>query len=631
MGLTERLPAPLSQRIAGASGALYSRQGREFDVAVGGIPFMLATSSELPQSVETIKVRKEQFDTEDPGEQSLTGYWRRSQSSFHEGAGNLYQENSVQNAPGNGFYASSGVDVFTQGRLTLLHKMIESTGAAASYSNVRTYSDGTTVQFSAVGDGALHQSAAASGSFTSLHAPATKTIVDGLIANTEFYDVASDGTLYDGLVSSPGTATSWPLTSTAFAAPTKMTWGKHRLWIIGGQNIWQPDLSLAAATNQPAIFVHPNKGWRYTALAEGPAAMFFAGHDGFQSSIQSVTLDAGGAVPTLTGAAVSAVLPDGELVQRIAVVAGQYIGIGTNRGFRIGVIGSDSTIAYGPLLVEPAGIESCTAACSQGRFLLAAFSVTDGSTMAYRFDTGTQLSDGVFPYAADIDTGITGSITSLVANNSQLLCTATDGKVWHQSDTEYVDSGFIQSGRIRYRMTELKQFRFITLGIEPLQGNIAVTLVRDDGSDAILGSITQQGEIFRDAFEYRGDSMEFASLKLTMVPDNDGTAAPVVTSTLIRALPAVQPQRLISLPLMCFDRERAASGQHYGADGFSRDRFEALKLLEDQGELVTYQDFSGGTGNFRVIVEGLKYVQTSPARAKNPGGIIYLELRTVGV
>lgn len=631
MALSRRLPTPLSGRIAGAAGAAFSRQGREFDVAVGGIPFMLATTQDLPQTIETIKVRKEQFDTEDPGEQSLTGYWRRSQSSFHEGAGNLYQESSVQNVAGNGFYSSAGVDVFTPGRLTLLKKMVASTGAATTHTNVRTYSDGSTVKFSAVGDGALHTSTAAAGSFASLHAPASKTIVDGLIANTQFYDVATDGTLYDGAVSSPGSATTWPLTSTASVAPTTIAWGKHRLWVIGGQNIWQPNLAASGGTNQAAIFVHPNKGWKYTAIAEGPSAMYFAGHDGFASSIQAVTLDSGGGVPTLTGASISAILPDGELVQRIAVLAGQFIGIGTNRGFRIGVINADSTITYGPLLLEPVGIQSCKAICTQGRFFVVAFDVTGGSSMAYRFDTGTQIAEGVFPYAADIDTGVAGSITSLVANNNQLLCTASDGKVWYQSLTQYVSTGFIQTGRIRFRTTEAKQFRFLNLGIEPLQGTITASLIRENGVEFGLGSVTEQGAAFKDSFSYQGGSMEYASIKLTLAPTGGLTAAPVITSTLLRALPTVRPQRLITLPLLCMDREKAISGQSYGGDGFSADRFAALRFYEDAGEVLIYQDFAGGTGNYEVVIESLKYVQTSPARAKNPGGIILLELRTVGV
>jgi hypothetical protein len=460
-----------------------------------------------------------------------------------------------------------------------------------------------------------------------MHSPVGKVIVDGLIAGSNFYDVASDGTLYQGLTSSPGTATTWPCGTT----PSRLAWGKHRLWMIGGRKLWQPDLSLAGGTSQSPIFTHPNLGWNYTCITEGPTAMYFGGHDGFQSSIQAVTFDSGGGIPTLSGATVTAVLPDGELVQELAVVAGEFIGIGTNRGFRVGVINSDASITYGPLLIEPAGVSACTGVTSQGKFFVVGFRTATGNALAYRIDTSTQISDGVFPYAADIDCGFTGAITSLVAaSTTQLACTTTDGKIYYQSTTDYVDYGYLQSGRIRFRTTESKSFRFFSLGIEPLNGNIAISIVKSDSSTLPLGSITTQGNIFTDQFFYDSDPMEFASVKLELTPTSAKTAAPVVNSFLVRALPAVRPQRLITLPLLCFDMEEARSGQRYGGQDYASDRLNAMLLLEDGAEVLTFQDFVGGVGTHQVVIEGMRFTQTSPPTGTNgTGGILLVELRTV--
>lgn len=631
MGIYDRLPLPLSERLSSATSALYTRQGREVDVAIGGIPFMLATFSELPQSVETVPMRKDQFDTEaDPGEQTLTGWWRRSQSSWHEGAGNLYQESSEQNVANNGFWDSSGVDIFTQGQMTLLKAMKTAAQAAVTYSRARVFSGGGV---SAVGSGTLHTSPDADGTYAQLHAPAGKTIVDGFVSNANFYDVASDGTMYEGAVSSPGTANSWPLTGGQ--TPSRIGWGKHRLWVIGGRSIWQPDLSLAAGTNQPPVFTNPNKGWTYTCMAEGTQAMFFGGHDGNASSIQAVTLDTGGAVPTLTGAAVTAVLPEGELVQEIAILAGSLIGIGTNRGFRVGVISSNSTMSYGPLLIEPAGITDCTAITTQGRFFVVAFATADEGAVAYRVDTGNPLSEGVYPYAKDISCAATGSITSLTAvSSSQLVATGSTGSVFYQSPTEYVASGWLQTGRIRFRTTELKDFRYLHLGIEPLNGAIAVDLVKTEGSSLPLGSITRQGVVFDDKFSITAGKQEHVAIKFTLTRDVAMTGSPVINNYLLRAIPAVTPQRLFTLPLMCFDQEQARSGQRYGGSGFARDRLTALQFLEDTAEAVIYQDFTSGAdpGGRVVSIESIKYTQTTPASSDGktgPGGIIVIQLRTV--
>jgi hypothetical protein len=684
MGLYDRLPLPLSQRLATATKNIYLPQGREFDCAIAGIPFRMATTTDIPQTIETVSTRRDQVDTEsDPGEQSLTSWWRRSQSSFHEGAGNLYQENSNQAVDSVSFYDSMGVEVFTPGQITLQKKMKSWTAPTAA-SRIRTYassslrtnhctnpsfetnttgwiaaddpvssfvptitrdntrawigswslkiaytgddsvgappgvdyigtglpaggtvtatarvyvptgspeirlmqvvtattfgtSTGTTkdqwmtvsvtgvadgtgtfrialwpvtppgagqsvwvdgvliesggvigayfdgaspnsawvgathaskstetivatdVSVSEISGGALYTAPTVGGTFASLHAPGGKTLVDGLISNGFFYDIASDGTLYQGSVSSPGTATTWPLG----AAPTRLGWGKHRLWVIGSRNLWQPNLALAGGSAQSPIFTHPNQGWTYTCMAEGSSAMLFGGHDGFASTIQSITLDSGGGLPTLSGAAVTAALPDGELIQELAVLAGQYVGIGTTRGFRVGTIASNGQITYGPLIIEPAGVTACTSLISQGQYFVVGFRTAADQAMVYRIDTGTPLDGGIFPYAKDASCSFIGAVTALAApSSSRLVFITSDGTTWYQSTTEYVDSGYLQTGRIRFRTTEPKNFKSLSVEIEPLAGQISCALVKEGGSQIALGNITAPGEVFSDSFTW---------------------------------------------------------------------------------------------------------------------------------
>jgi len=59
-----------------------------YDIAIGGLPFILATNNDRPYGRRTAPFKKDQFDsTNEPGEQSLTGWWIRSQMSFHGGSG----------------------------------------------------------------------------------------------------------------------------------------------------------------------------------------------------------------------------------------------------------------------------------------------------------------------------------------------------------------------------------------------------------------------------------------------------------------------------------------------------------------------------------------------------------------
>lgn len=634
--LPDRLPLPLSERLAGAASAIYSHMGREVDVAIGGIPFRLATSQELAHTIETIPVRKEQFDTEtDPGEQSLTGWWRRSQSSFHEGAGFLYEPTNAEAF--NGFWDSSGIDVWTPGRLSLLRVMEAwgATGTSLDLANLRLRNIGGSATSNA--DGSLY-SLASDGTATELYDVDANVGVgvkatDGMVVGTQLYVATDNGKLSTAVTSTPTSDTVWTLGGIA----TGMGWAKHRLWLFGGQMIWQPDLSLADGAAQTPIYTNPTSGFGYTCMAEGPAAVYFAGDDGITSSIQAISLDADGSLPTLSGATVVATLPKGERITCLEVLASQFIGIGTTQGFRVGIINDNGAITYGPLTIaqdptSTANYQGCTALTTFERFFVVGIGQTGGTATAYRVDTSTQVSEGVFAYAKDIEVpSVTGHFISLASTAllPRMAALTSDGAPWMQDVEEVVSSGWIQTSRIRYRTTEPKAFKYVDFDIEPLAGTIAVDLIREGGTTFPLGTLDKQGEIMTDPLGIDAAPMRYASLKLSLTKSAGG-ASPVVASFLVRALPAVKPQRLITLPLLCFDREQAKTGQRYGNDGYALDRVMALQTLEDQATSLVYQDFTipGSPGRV-VTIESLRFVQTSPPAKEGPGGILIAQLRTV--
>ena len=116
--ITEDLPLNVGN--PGTSG-FWTNSGEDYDVAFGGIPFFLAPTDTNPYQRETAPYRKDQFDSsKEPGEQSLTGWWLRSQSSFHNGAGINFYDPSSGESTGYRFNDSRGVDVWTKGQVTLL-------------------------------------------------------------------------------------------------------------------------------------------------------------------------------------------------------------------------------------------------------------------------------------------------------------------------------------------------------------------------------------------------------------------------------------------------------------------------------------------------------------------------------
>jgi len=129
--ITEKFQLDISsptatQNIAGNTGVIY-------DLAFNGETFFDASSPEMPYRRQTAKYQKDQSDDQnDPGEQSFTGWWLRSQNTFHLGSGSKYFEPAQDPNLRYRFQDSEGVDVWTSGEVTLLrdvdagHKIVGS-------------------------------------------------------------------------------------------------------------------------------------------------------------------------------------------------------------------------------------------------------------------------------------------------------------------------------------------------------------------------------------------------------------------------------------------------------------------------------------------------------------------------
>ena len=124
--ITDNIPLNIGN--PGTSG-FWTNNAEDYDVAIGGEPFFMAPTDQVPYQRETAPYRKEQFDNgAEPGEQSLTGWWIRSQSSFHNGSGIKFYDPSSGEATKYRFTDSQGVNVWTKGEVSLL-KDVDNTHA----------------------------------------------------------------------------------------------------------------------------------------------------------------------------------------------------------------------------------------------------------------------------------------------------------------------------------------------------------------------------------------------------------------------------------------------------------------------------------------------------------------------
>jgi hypothetical protein len=119
--VTEKIPVPLSNP-AGATS--YALTGVAYDMAIAGLPFFVNASDDTPYRRVTAQYRKQQIDqTREAGEQTLTGWWLRSQSSFHQGQGINFFEPIQDESLRFQYTESKGCDIWTKGQVTLLNSV----------------------------------------------------------------------------------------------------------------------------------------------------------------------------------------------------------------------------------------------------------------------------------------------------------------------------------------------------------------------------------------------------------------------------------------------------------------------------------------------------------------------------
>jgi hypothetical protein len=155
--ITENIPLNVGN--PGVSG-FWTNNAEGYDVAIGGLPFLMAPTDTVPYQRETSPYRKDQFDNgKEPGEQSLTGWWIRSQSSFHVGSGiKFYDPSSGETTPYR-FNDSRGIDVWTKGQATLLKSVTNThvtTGPITGTDHQHSHQHTRSIQWGGVNGVLLH-------------------------------------------------------------------------------------------------------------------------------------------------------------------------------------------------------------------------------------------------------------------------------------------------------------------------------------------------------------------------------------------------------------------------------------------------------------------------------------------
>lgn len=617
------------------SASLYQLADYNYDVAINGLPFFLGNGDQYPYRRVTAQYRKEQYDqTREAGEQSLTGWWFRSQSSFHLGAGIKYFEPSQDESLRFQFTESKGLDVWTKGQATLLNKT-DSFYSGSAPAQLIGVNDGTNNCIFYTDGSALKKSTTAGGSPTTITQAGTASTI---------YSLTTDGSNYyfvNGTKVHRGSVGATPADSEIYNTPstTRATirYVKQRLLLAKENVLYELNANASASAALPtALYTMPNSTWVWSSIAEGPAAIYVSGYDpnGTSSSIFKITLDTATAnslgFPTLNVPTVTIDLPAGERINGFDVYLGTYAVIATSKGVRGGIVSTTGDITYGPLLFDSAACYDVTFA---DRFAYVT-TLVDGEAGLLKIDLSTTIGNTlVFPYAWDLIATGTSATANQVSffGNSDRLAFSTGNTIWAESNGEKVDSGYLQTGYIRFNTLEDKIFKFISPRISTIDGAVQVYSVGEYGTEYDIGGYAQGAPTSELGIAYPLGNHQYLGFKFILNRSStDNTKGPLLTGYQLKALPAVLRQRLIQFPLMCYDHESDNLKNEVGYDGRAFDRLSSLETIENYGDTVRVQDFRTGE-SFIGLIEEMNFVNSTPSdkRFSGFGGTLTVTIRTV--
>src|SRR5690606_1484156 len=110
----------------------------------------------------------------------------------------------------------------------------------------------------------------------------------------------------------------------------------------------------------------------------------------------------------------------------------------------------------------------------------------------------------------------------------------------------------------------------------------------------------------------------------------DTTKGGEVNAWQLKAMPGAVRQRIITVPLACWDFETTQSGQRVGYEGRTFDRLAALEQIFARGDAVAWQDLRNGTSDL-VVIDDYRFEQAAQPGTNQSvyGGVLWVELRTI--
>ena len=572
-----------------------------FPVALNGRPYQLDIKSNAFSRQFDDRVRSSVDQSTEPGEAAINtqGLWRRSQSSWHFGAGQEYSDTADSEL--FRFKNSKGVYVWDRGQCSLLPDTTLAYASANSNLYMATASD----RLYSADDQALKFT-------TDFVAFTTVTST----AASAIYSLASDGfnvfySYANGDIDQTNAGIS---TSSAYITGIEagyLAYVRGRFMVAGQgadkRKIWNITTAPGSSANNPtALFTHPNSDFNWVGFAGGQNNIYCAGYAGNKSLIYKTTIKPDGTaldIPTVAGE-----LPLGEVIQAIDAYLG-FIVIGLQNGLRFCSSDSDGNLVIGPLIETGSPV---TAFSAIGKFIYFAYTNFDTvSTGIGRLDVSTQITTNQPVYASDLMATGQGAIVDIHEFDGKPVFTVAGLGAYRQHATDLVASGFLDSGIYRWGVPDSKFIPKWDLRTKPLKGSISVSVTADGGSVRDVGTQSLLGSL-ESTFNGYEDRVFEAEARIVFTRSATNPAeGPTLTRWLGRAYAAPLRSQLFSVPLLLHHRMNLR-GKEYFFD--VDDELTRLRDLVENPRVVSYQE---NFESFSVVVEDVRWQPVDARNAHN--------------
>jgi hypothetical protein len=192
-------------------------------------------------------------------------------------------------------------------------------------------------------------------------------------------------------------------------------------------------------------------------------------------------------------------------------------------------------------------------------------------------------------------------------------------------------SGYVTTGYIRYNTLEPKNFKRLLGRGDFTYGSMTLETVDADGTEYDLVSYDASVPPVEVTTSQPAGAQEYLGYKFILYRDGTtNTLGPIFKGYQAKATIATPRQRVIKFPVFCYDVETDKYNVMVGYEGRAKDRIATLENIEQNGDVVTWQDLQTGESR-QVVIEQITFTrQTPPDRGfSGYGGIIDILIRTV--